>query len=249
MIDRITPTLRPTSRVRGFQRWRSLLFLHWPVPIDTLRPLVPKSLEIDTFDGVAYVGVVPFSMLGVRPRWWPAAWAFDFLETNVRTYVHHNGQPGVYFFSLDAANGNAVWAARKFWGLPYFHADMRMNVAGNLVTYETVRRRSEAQHRVKYRIGEALPPSQPGSLEFFFLERYLLFVEREKHLYSGQVHHVPYPAHRTELLDIEDSLLHAAGIDHFDGPPMFAHYSPGVDVEVFDLAVVPPIEAPDVSAV
>ena len=239
MIDRITPTLRPTSRVRGFQRWRSLLFLHWPVPVEVLRPLVPDSLEIDTHDGVAYVGVVPFSMFGVRPQWWPAAWAFDFLETNVRTYVHHNGQPGVYFFSLDAANGNAVWAARKFWGLPYFQADMRLDVQEDLVTYETIRRRSGAHHRVQYRIGEALPPSQPGSLEFFFLERYVLFVERSNRLYSGQVHHVPYPAHQTEVLEVADSLLSAAGIDGCEGPPAFAHYSTGVDVEIFDLRPLP----------
>ena len=111
MIDRTGPTLRPNRPVRGYQKWRSLLFLHWPVPLETLRPLVPKSLEIDLYDGVAWVGVVPFAMFGVRSRWWPPYQAFDFLETNVRTYVHHQGQPGVYFFSLDAASALAVWAA------------------------------------------------------------------------------------------------------------------------------------------
>ncbi|PQO28568.1 DUF2071 domain-containing protein [Bremerella cremea] len=235
MIDRIVPTRRPSGRIRGYQQWRSLLFLHWPVPVATLRRLVPDSLEIDTYDGVAYIGVVPFSMFGVRPGWWPEAWAFNFLETNVRTYVVRDGKPGVYFFSLDAANGLAVWAARQFWGLPYFHAKMSLEASSDEVRYQTVRRQGGAKHRVRYRIGEALPPSDPDSLEFFFLERYLLFVERKGKLFSGQVHHTPYPAHTAELLEIEDSLLAAAGIDDYAQTPSFAHYSPGVNVEIYDL--------------
>src|SRR4051812_11011254 len=82
LIDRLSPTLRPAGRVAGFQRWRSLLFLHWPVPVEVLRPLVPAELALDLHDGVAFVGVVPFAMQGVRPRWWPEAFAFNFLETN-----------------------------------------------------------------------------------------------------------------------------------------------------------------------
>lgn len=235
MIDRITPTKRPVERIRGYQKWRSLLFLHWPVPVETIRRLVPGSLEIDTYDGVAYVGVVPFSMFGVRPGWWPAAWAFDFLETNVRTYVVRDGQPGVYFFSLDAANGLAVWAARQFWGLPYFHAEMSLKTSGDEVTYHTKRHGTGAKHDVRYRVGQALEQSHPDSLEFFFLERYLLFVERRNTLYSGQVHHSPYPAHTAEVLEIEDTLLTATGISNCQGLPAFAHYSPGVDVEIYDL--------------
>ncbi len=239
MIDRITPTQRPAEPIRGYQKWRSLLFLHWPVPVDALRKLVPASLEIDTFDGLAYVGVVPFSMLGVRPGWWPAAWAFDFLETNVRTYVVRNGQPGVYFFSLDAANGLAVWAARQFWGLPYYHATMSLEKTDHEVHYQTTRRGTGAKHHVRYHIGEPLEPSHPDSLEFFFLERYLLFLERRGTLYSGQVHHTPYPAQRAEVLAIEDSLLAAAGIDACPQSPAFAHYSPGVDVEIYNLHRLP----------
>ena len=131
VIDRVSPTHRPSGPARGYQQWRSLLFLHWPVPINVLRLLVPAELELDLLDGVAYVGVVPFVMQGVRPRWWPQRGAFEFLETNVRTYVHHQGRPGVYFFSLDAASRLAVWAARRFWGLPYFHAEMRMTQTGD----------------------------------------------------------------------------------------------------------------------
>ncbi|WDI45094.1 YqjF family protein [Bremerella sp. P1] len=239
MIDRIAPTFRPSDSVRGYQRWRSLLFLHWPVPMEALRPLVPESLEIDHYDGVAYVGVVPFAMEGVRNAWWPEWAAMDFLETNVRTYVYHGSQPGVYFLSLDAASRLAVWGARTFWGLPYYHAAMNLVRTEDQIAYETSRPGGSARHKVSYRIGAALEPSQPGSLEHFFLERYLLFLEHRGTLYSGQVHHVPYPAHEVELLEIEDSLLNAAGLEIPPGPPAFAHFSPGVDVEIFGLQAMP----------
>ena len=120
-IDRITPTLRPSGLVVGHQRWRDLLFLHWPIPVAILRPLIPRQLEIDTYDGVAYIGLVPFWMTGVRPNWAPAQSAFSFLETNVRTYVYSEGcngrDPGVYFFSLEAASAIAVAVARQVLGL------------------------------------------------------------------------------------------------------------------------------------
>jgi uncharacterized protein YqjF (DUF2071 family) len=108
------------------QTWHDLLFAHWPVSYDAMRPLVPAQLELDPFDGRCWVGVVPFRMSGIRGRGTPAVPGLSrFPELNVRTYVTHGGKPGVYFFSLDAANLLAVWAARKFYHLPYFYADMR----------------------------------------------------------------------------------------------------------------------------
>ena len=97
VIDRIEPTRRPNLRPRGYQQWRSLLFMHWSIPVEILRPLVPEPLELDLYQGSAYVGIVPFVMLRVRPWCLPARMGFDFLETNVRTYVHLNGRPGVFF--------------------------------------------------------------------------------------------------------------------------------------------------------
>ncbi len=235
MIDRMAPTLRPTRKPRGFQQWRSLLFLHWPVPIASLRPLVPPALELDLYDGTAYVGIVPFAMHGVRSRWWPASFAFNFLETNVRTYVHYKGRPGVYFFSLDAASGLAVWAAKRFWGLPYHRAEMSMKQDGNETIYQTVRHRSEARLAVRYRVGKPLGAFRPDTLDFFFLERYLLFLQRRSRICVGQVHHTPYPAHQVDLLDIAQSLVSANGLPACQGPPAFAHFAPGVDVEIYGL--------------
>ncbi len=235
MIERIKPTCRPNQTVRGFQNWRSLLFMHWPVPVEELRLLVPDALELDLYNGVAYVGVVPFVMEGVRPRWWPACCAFSFLETNVRTYVYHNDRPGVFFLSLEAASRLAVWAARKFWGLPYYHADMSLDRQGEEIQYRTVRRGTGKRHSVRYRLGPMLGPSRPGTREFFFLERYLLFLERRKRIFVGQVHHSPYPAQAVEVLEVDDELVQTAGLIGCEGSPEFSHYVSGVDVEIFDL--------------
>lgn len=235
VIDRLEPTRRPAGRPSGFQEWRHLLFLHWAVPIENLRRLVPEPLDLDLYDGVAYVGVVPFIMRHVRPRWCPRFLGFNFLETNVRTYVSFAGRPGVYFFSLDAASKIAVWIARRFWGLPYFSAQMDCGQVGNEIHYRSVRSGSGAEHRVCCRIGEQTGPSQVGSIEFFFLERYLLFVAQDESIWTGQVHHVPYPTRTAELVELQDHLLSAAGMPACQNEPAFVHYSPGVDVEIFPL--------------
>jgi uncharacterized protein YqjF (DUF2071 family) len=127
LMDRAAPTHRPPGRAQGFQRWHRLLFTHWEVPETVLRPLVPSRLTLDMFDGRCYVGVVAFTMQNVRPTLWAPSIpsATEFGEINLRTYVHVDGtEPGVFFFSLDAGSRLVVWTARKFWGLPYHHADI-----------------------------------------------------------------------------------------------------------------------------
>jgi uncharacterized protein YqjF (DUF2071 family) len=235
-IDRIAPTRRPDRRNDGTQRWRDLLFLHWEVAADPLRRLIPEGLELDLFDGRAFVGLVAFAMEGVRPRWWPEALAFRFLETNVRAYVTVGDRPGVYFFSLDAASRLAVWAARATFSLPYHFATMAMEKKdGTEVLYTTVRRSSPgAALRVRYEIGDEIAGPAPGTLEHFLVERYLLFVERRGRIFTGQVHHAPYPVRRARVSEVEEGLLAAAGIARPGGAPL-AHFSPGVDVEVFGL--------------
>lgn len=236
-MDRIAPTRRPNRKIVGYQQWRELLFLHWPVEENDLRALVPDCLSIDTYDGQAYVGLVPFAMLGVRPWWWPRALAFSFLETNLRTYVHVRGQhPGVYFFSLDAASWLAVKAARLGWGLPYFHARMKQVRDGAMLTYQSRRRVGYfAPVDVTCRITDELGPSQPDTLDHFLFERYLLHVVRKGALYTGQVHHRPYPVWRADVEHCEQGLVSAAGLPMIDSVPPLAHYSSGVDVEIFRL--------------
>ncbi len=235
MIDRISPSRRPAGRVAGFHRWRSLLFLHWPAPVKVVRSLVPAELSLDLHDGIAYVGVVPFAMQGVRPWWCPEAFTLHFLETNVRTYVLHGDKPGIYFFSLDANSRVAVFAARRGWGLPYHYAQMEVSRVGNEICYHTRRASTGAAHRIRYQLGEIVGVSQPATLEHFLLERYLLFVKHKGQLLAGQVHHTPYPVQKVQLLDVHDELMAAAGFQITSKLPALAHYSPGVDVEVFSL--------------
>ncbi len=231
-MDRITPTKRPAKKPAGTQKWRDLLFVHWTFPSEVLRPLVPAALDLDPWDGEMYVGLVPFEMKDIRTSWMPSGTGLDFLETNVRTYVSYQGRPGVFFFSLEASSWLAVKAARVGWGLPYFHASMASAREGDSFTYRSDRKGGGAKLDAKWTLGEKLPVSAPESLEFFLLERYLLFSERGGRIYEGQVHHVPYPAQRAELVACDESLLAAAGLPA-PGAPKTVHFASGVDVEVF----------------
>jgi uncharacterized protein YqjF (DUF2071 family) len=236
-IDRIAPTRRPEGPAAGYQRWRHLAFVHWRLPPVVLRPLVPDALAIDTFDGDAFVGIVPFTMQGVRPRWAPAVpGVSSFHETNVRTYVHRGGvDPGVWFFSLDAANRLAVAIARTFWHLPYHHARMTLVADDGEIRYASQRRTGGAAFRATCQPRGEPGPAAGGTLEHFLIERYILYAQRrDGTLRSGQVHHAPYQVQVAELPDWDESLLAAAGIERPGGVPL-VHYALGVDVEIFPL--------------
>lgn len=239
-MDRIAPSRRPEGRNAGTQRWRDLLFIHWPVPEALVRPLIPERLGLDLYDGVLYVGIVPFAMFGVRPDWLPGSMDFDFLETNLRTYVHLDGDhPGVWFFSLEAASWLAVQAAKSGFGLPYHHASMTMRKESGETVYETIRRSgSNPRFFTRYSVGDYLGPSEPGSLQHFLLERYHLYAQHGGKLQRGTVHHEPYAAHAATVHEVHDELMYAAGLPDIPGPPPVVHYSPGVDVEVFALQPV-----------
>ena len=238
MIDRVSPAQRPSERVVGWQSWRELLFVHWSVPVEMVRPLVPERLSIDTFNGETFIGLVPFGMEGVRPWWLP--FGMNFLETNLRLYVHLDGQgPGVWFLSLEAASWLAVQAARIGWQLPYHHATMSTSHVGDVVDYQSRRRgQDEAALQVRYRIGQPLGPSSPGTLQHFLLERYLLYATKGETLLRGQVYHTPYRAHAADILAFSEGIVSAAGMPSKLGAPPIVHYSPGVDVEVFALRPV-----------
>jgi uncharacterized protein YqjF (DUF2071 family) len=223
-----------------YQKWRTLLFLHWELPPEVLAALLPRGLELDLYEGKAYVGLVPFTMRGIRPVGLPAVrWLSDFHETNVRTYVHVNGRdPGVWFFSLDAANPVGVALARALFHLPYYHARMSLTrSADGVVTYESSRRKPGAFPVTSEISGAARGPVEPapmGTLEHFLLERYLLYSTNRGRLYRGQVHHGPYPVQTAEVFKVEETLLRA---NRLHQPPVapLAHFAEGVDVEVFGL--------------
>jgi len=183
--------------------WRDLLFMHWPVEADALRPLVPPSLSIDTFEGHAWLGVVPFDMVGVRPHFVPAVPGLsNFPEINLRTYVTAEDRPGVWFFSLDAHNRLAVRLARATFHLPYFDAEMSCHASNDEVEYRSVRTHKgapPAEFVVRY--GPAGKPfeSGPGSIESFLTERYCLYsADGRGNVRRGEVHHQLWPLQPAE---------------------------------------------------
>jgi uncharacterized protein YqjF (DUF2071 family) len=139
--DRLALRERPAGRPIMYQKWGKLLFMHWRIDAKLLRPLIPAPLEIDTFDGSAWIGVVPFTMWNIRASFLPAIpGTSSFHELNVRTYVHHQGVPSVWFMSLDAASRLAVWGARRFYHLPYFNAQMSLEQTDKTIRYSSLRK-------------------------------------------------------------------------------------------------------------
>jgi hypothetical protein len=224
------------------QRWEKLLFLHWPVAPEMVQALLPSGLTVDTFGGRAYVGLVPFTMRGVRPVWSPSVPGLShFHECNVRTYVHENGrEPGVWFWSLDAANPLAVKIARGLWHLPYFHARMNLTEESGKISYSTTRTHRNApggECHVRYRPQGAPAPATPETLPYFLAERYILYAEKRNRLYKGRVHHVPYPLQEASVEKLTETLVQASGLppSHLLSDTPLAHYAEGVNVEVFPL--------------
>ena len=242
-IDRIAPTRRPNDPVVMRQKWRDLLFLHWSVPAEPLQALLPSGLTLDTFAGRAYVGLVPFTMRGVRPAFLPAvAPLSNFHEINVRTYVHQAGQnPGVWFFSLDAANALAVKIARSLFKLPYHFADMGLTKNDGEILYTSRRRWPEptpASCEIRYAPTGDIRPALPGTLAHFLAERYVLYSCANGSLYRGRVHHRPYPLQTASVSELREDLIAAAGIVRPDAAPL-VHFAAGVDVQIYSLRRVP----------
>jgi uncharacterized protein YqjF (DUF2071 family) len=215
----------------GYQSWRQLVFVHWPVAAAALRPLVPQPLCIDEFDGTAFVSLVAFAVEAARPVGAPRTVGLRFLETNVRTYVHLDGQDhGIYFFSLDAASLVAVVGARLSLGLPYFWAHGHQTVSGNSIEY-ALRRRRGPSCRLRYDIGERVGIAVGGTRDHFLIERYLLHVRRGCTLWTVRVVHPPYPLQQVNVNHLDEQLVQAAGIATRGQPPLM-HFAAGVDVAV-----------------
>ena len=208
----------PATPWVGRMIWDDLLFEHWPVPAALLRPLVPAGLELDTYDGTAWIAVVPFRMRGVRVRATPALPGIsEFPELNVRTYVTHSGRPGVWFFSLDAAQPLAVVTARAVFHLNYQHAEMRCDRDGEAVVYSSRRleaKPGEAEYRGRYAPLARTVADPPGSLAHFLTARYCLYAaDAEGGLYRGEVDHPPWPLQEATAEVEVDTMTRPLGFD------------------------------------
>ena len=250
MESMIKPTLemrlkmreRPQHRIPVmYEKWHDLLFLHWEYDPHTIQRLLPKGLYVDTFEDKAYLGVVPFFMRDVHPQIFPSILrTSDFLELNVRTYVYDsNGTPGVWFYSLDANHYLAVKAARLFFNLPYFYANMtaEFNPNNREIAYSSYRYGTDANLKTQFRYRSISDTSlaKPGTLEFFLIERYILFAYSNNKLYSGRVWHSPYQLTDVEVSNLDENVLCLDGFSKRSRTPDHRIMSAGVEVDIFGL--------------
>jgi uncharacterized protein len=205
-------------------RWLDLLFAHWPLDPSALSGRLPAGLELDTFDGRAWLGIVPFTMDDVAPRGLPAIPRMSrFPELNVRTYVRHRGRSGVWFLSLDAASRPTVEGARRVFHLPYFRAAMESVRSGHVVAYHsrrTDRRGPPATFTARYRPAGPAAPAAPGSLEDWLTRRMRLFsVDERGRILRSEIAHPDWPLRPAEAEILDNSMAAAHGIELPDGPP------------------------------
>lgn len=229
----------PERRWNLTMRWEDLVFLHWPVDPDLVRPHLPDGLELETFDGKAWLGVVPFLMAATRFRYLPAVpTAYRFLETNLRTYVRntkdtaHGGRPGVWFFSLDAESRLAVAGARSGFGLPYFYARQTCHRTDGMVTYHNQRRDRRgpsARFAASWRIRGDMTTATPNSLEHFLVERYCLYAMHRGRLVRGEIMHQPWRL-APVTLDLHDNDMAQLLNLELSGPPVSALMADPIDV-------------------
>lgn len=211
------PWPMPAGRWVMAQSWHDLLFAHWPIEAATLRRHIPSALEIDTYEGRAWLGVVPFRMSGVRLRGTPALpWLSAFPELNVRAYVVAEGKPGVWFFSLDAGNPIAVAIARAWFHLPYFRARMSCEERDGWIVYKSGRAHRGAPCGVfngRYRPAGEAYVARAGSIEHFVTERYCLYAaDAGGRIFRGEIHHGPWRLQNAEAELISNTMPEADGI-------------------------------------
>jgi uncharacterized protein len=244
--QRLAVRERPDRPVVLYQTWRDLLFIHWEVDPDIIAATMPPGLSVDTFAGKAYLGIVPFFMRHVHPRFtFNVPGLSDFPETNLRTYVYdREGNPGVMFYSLDAYQKIAVWIARTLYHLPYHYAAMpaphhnQQGATGQPTVHHTQRQSARPEEWscfVYQQAGEGLNTAVAHTLEFFLLERYLFYTHTPRGLRVGRVWHTPYefaPAHVSQW---DSNLLRLAGFADPQRPPDSLLMSPGVTVDTYAL--------------
>jgi uncharacterized protein len=219
-----------------YQTWTWLAFLHWSYDPAVVQRLLPGSLQVQTFEGRAWVGLTPFFLEDLRTPVAPALpWFTSFPETNVRTYVcGPDGREGLWFFSLDAARLEPVLVARSTYALPYVWSEMAVQRDGSAVRYRSRRRwpgPTPAVSRVTVEVGAPLRPQELGSLDQYLTARWQLYTTLGPVLARSTVEHEPWPLHRATVRELEGNLVAAAGLPAPEGEPV-VHWSPGVRTRI-----------------
>lgn len=215
--------------------WRNLTFIHWAVEPAAVQSLLPDGLTADTFDGEAWIALVPFEMEVQLPGGYPIPREGIFPETNVRTYVlGPDGTPGVWFCSLEAGRFLASATARITYGLPYFWAEMDVAAAGPVWTYRSRRRwpgPKGVRSAAAIEVGAASAVEDQTALERFLTARWGLFSTFRGRLLYAPVDHSPWPLQAATLLHLEDELVEAAGLAIPHTAPL-VHWTSGVEVRI-----------------
>jgi uncharacterized protein len=214
------------------QTWYDLLFAHWEIDSNLIKPFIPSSLQLDTYQGRAWIAVVPFRMSGIRLKYLPEIpFTSKFPEINVRTYVTYQGKPGVYFFSLDASNYLAVKVAKSFFHLPYHQSDMIVTSEGDSINFHSYRNKSKDEYRFrgKYQPTSDVYYAELGSLEYWLTERYCLYTEKNNRLYRGEIHHQPWPLQQAKADIYENTMVTINGFPLLHTKPLL-HFAKKLDV-------------------
>jgi hypothetical protein len=234
---------RPWELPRGpwvmMQSWHDLLFAHWPIAADQLRPLVPPALELDNFEGRHWLSITPF-YLRLRPRGLPVL--FQFPELNCRTYVKYQDTPGIFFFSLDAGDRFAVWGARTFYRLPYFYSRMTIRSEAAGFSYSCRRLSPAASFTATYAPKGDVRHAAPGSLEHWLTERYCLYAHSRRTLFRADIHHKPWSLQDSTCEMAENGIAAADGIHLPEASPLL-QFSREIDVLIWPLRAIGPLHA------
>lgn len=231
----------PADKWTWRQSWLDLAFMHYRVPAETLRPLLPPGVRLQEFAGTAWVGIVPFRMAGVARTPLPGFPLLPpFPELNLRTYVEAGGKPGVWFFSLDADSWPIVFGGRQWYNLPYFAAEMRQEWTAAGCEFTSRRHFGRARFSARYRpVGKTFF-ARPGTFEHWAAERYCLYAFSRRHGVSRvEIHHAPWPLQAAKVEVAEENLLAAAGLVPTTRDPL-CHFSTGVHVVAFARKSVTP---------
>lgn len=227
----------PGKTWRWQQSWNDVLFVHFPCPKEKLRPLVPKSLNIEEFNGKCWIGIIPLKMNAVTMRPFPAIPGISyFKELNVRVYVEFKGRSGVYFLSLDATSSLAVWIGKNLFQLPYKHANIEFKKENGENFFHSKRKegKDQSEFSLSYSPNSEIFEAKPETLEYFFTERYCLYTQTQSGLYRGDVHHGPWPLQQAKCQIFSNTILKDFDIKI---QPLVL-YSEGVDVILWNLEKV-----------
>lgn len=234
-MDPVTPEpIEPVKHPLMIHRWETLTFLHLPAEPEAVQRLLPHGLDVDTFGGRAWVGLVPFAMKIRLPPLPFLPWLSVFPETNVRTYVRDpGGRRGIWFLSLDVPRLGAVVAARNTFRLPYCWARMELRRSGSRVSYRSARRwpSGPARTSVAVEVGDALAPDEATDLEHFLTARWGLYTQLRRGIAYAPVEHERWQLRRAILLELRETMIAAAGLPGVSGDPL-VHFSHGVEVRI-----------------